>query len=163
MTDAELEAALRSASGGTQRGALVVGAGTTVMGVLAGLCGAFRWDHEMVRWKTTMWVAYGGMVCFFLGIGALMIVVALFVQPRKGRELVERVLQRPETISRVWLIVHKHKYNPATQPGQLGTATALGVNTTDQRHYQVNVPGARAREILQAIAARAPQAEIGPP
>ncbi len=163
MTDLELESALRRVTRRSIAGILVVGAGTFAMGLFAALCGALRLDPDMRHYSALMWAAYGGMVCFFCAVGLLMAVSAVFVVPRRGRQFVERVMKRPETISRLWLILAKHKYNPADQPGQLGTSTSLAAQTVDDKHFQFMVPGDEAEALLQAIAARAPGAKIGPP
>lgn len=163
MTDAELEAALRRATKGSVTGALVVGGGTFAMGVLAALCGVFRWDPGMRHYRPGMWVAYGAMVLFFGGAGSLVVLSGLFWMPRRGREFVDRVMRRPETLTRVWLLLVKSKYNPADSPGQIGVGTSLCAQSSDGKHYQFVVKGADARALLAAVAARAPKAVVGPP
>lgn len=163
MTDQALRDTLTAASRGTSRNAALVGFGTLGMGGLSGLCGLLRLDPDMRHWKMMMWAAYAGMTLFFLGVGVLMIGSALFILPRKGNDLVDRVFNRPDTVARVWLLLIKSKYNPNDQAGQLGVATSLCLDTTDGVHHQITVRGAEAETILAAIVARAPNAKVGPP
>lgn len=163
MTDSVLRDALSAASGRGARNAGVLGGGTFLMGALAGLCGLLRVEPAMRHWRPGMWAAYGGMTCFFLGVGALVVVSALFVMPRRGREVVDRVFQRPDTIARVWLRLVKSRYNQADRPGQLGVGTSLCFDTTDGRHYQIVVPGAQAEALLDAVVVRVPGVKVGPP
>ena len=163
MNDQQLEAELRRATRGSIAGISLVGVGTFVMGLFAGLCGFFRWDPEMAEYGTGTWVAYIAMVVFFLVVGFGMGVAAVFVVPRKGRDFVDRVMRRPESFSRLWLLLVKHKYNPASAPGQVGVGTSLCADTVDGVHFQFMVKGANADGLLQAIAARAPNAKLGPP
>ncbi|MDP2310625.1 MAG: hypothetical protein Q8P18_31690 [Pseudomonadota bacterium] len=163
MTDAELEASLRRVTRGSAAAGLVVGAGTLAMGVLAAMCGLFGWDVEMATYSTTMWVAYGGMVCFFTAVGLLMAASSLILVPRRGNDFVNRVMRRPETLARVWLLLVKSNLNPNNAPGQLGVGTSLCAITTDNKHFQFVVPGRDAEALIAEIVARAPHVRVGPP
>jgi hypothetical protein len=162
MDDATLEAALQRMTRRTGSGGLFVGFGTLAMGAVAGLCGVFRVDPDMRAFRPPMWAAYGGMVCFFIAVGLLMIVSSVVLVPKKGRDFVDRVMRRPETLSRLYLQVVRSRYNPNREPGQLGVGTSIVAETTDGKHFLFTVPGAEAEALLQAIAARAPGALIGP-
>ena len=163
MTNSELESTLRQMTRGSVTGILLVGAGTFAMGFLAMLCGLFRVDPDMRHYSHGMWIAYVLMVLFFSGIGGLMVVSGVFIVPRKGNDFVDRVLHRPETITRIWLLLVKSQYTPGNQPGQLGVGTSLCAQTSDGKHFQFTVKGAIAQELLNEIAQRAPNALIGPP
>ncbi len=102
MDDATLEATLHRVTKRTGFGGAVVGVGTFGMGVIAALCGLFRVDPGMRRFGAGMWAGYGGMVCFFVVVGAAMVVSSVLIVPRKGAELVDRVMRRPETLARIW-------------------------------------------------------------
>lgn len=162
MTDRELEAALRKATRGSTVGVGVVGAGTLTMGTGAFGCGVLRLDPEMAGYSTGMWVAYGLMVLLFVGGGFAMVAAAVFILPNQGWEFVDRVLRRPETITRLYLVVTKTRGMHNPRPGQLGTSTSLAAESNDGHRYQFVVKGADAEVLLAAIAARAPQANHGP-
>ncbi len=163
MTDQELETHLRRATRGSVGGIVLVGGGTGAMGLFAGLCGLFRGDPGMRHYSPGMWLAYGLVVTFFCGVGALMVVSGLFIVPRKGEDFIDRVLRRPESFTRLWLLLAKSKYNPADAPGQLGVSTSLCADTDDGKHFQFMVKGGEARALLAELSARAPQATLGPP
>ena len=141
---------------------MVLGFGTLGMGAVAGLCGIFRVDPDMRTFRPPMWAAYGGMVCFFVVVGLLIIVSSAVLVSRKGRDFVDRVMRRPETLSRLYLLVVRSRYNPNREPGQLGVGTSIVAETTDGKHFLFTVPGKEAEALLQAIASRAPGALIGP-
>lgn len=163
MTNTELESTLRQMTRGSVTGILLIGAGTFGMGFLAMLCGLFRVDPDMRHYSHTMWIAYILMVLFFSGVGGLMVISGFFIVPRRGNDFVDRVLHRPETLTRIWLLLIKSQYTPNAQPGQLGVNTSLCAQTNDGKQFQFTVKGAIAQNLLNEIAQRAPHAQIGPP
>jgi hypothetical protein len=132
-------------------------------GLLAIACGLFRWDPDMASYGPGMWVGYAGVVCLFLATGLGVTVAAVLIVPRKAEDFVERVRRRPHTIFRLWLLLVKHKYNPANKTGQLGVGTSLFAQTTDNKHFQFVIHGQSAEALLAAIAERNKDVVLGPP
>lgn len=163
MTDAELEATLRKAIGRSTASTLVIGIGVFLLGLFALACGLFRWDPEMNSYGPGMWAGYAGVVCLMLATGVGVVVSAVLILPRKAEDFIERVMKRPYTITRLWLLLVKHKYNPADKSGQLGVGTSLCAQTSDNKHFQFVIHGKNAEALLSAIAARNKDVRIGPP
>lgn len=163
MTDAELEATLRKAIQRSTASTLVIGVGVSLMGMLALACGLFRWDPEMNSYGAGMWAGYAGVVCVMLATGVGVVASAVLILPRKAEDFIERVTKRPYTITRLWLLLVKHKHNPANKTGQLGVGTSLCAQTSDNKHFQFVIHGPNAQQLLQAIADRNKDVILGPP
>jgi hypothetical protein len=163
VNDDQLEAALRRTTHTSAAGGVVVRLVCMAMGGAAALCGLLRVDPGMRHYSMGMWAVYAIAVALALGFGLLITSSALVLVPRRGNDFVDRVMHRPETLTRVWLLLVKHKYNPNSAPGQLGVGTSICAQTSDNKHFQFMVRGADANELLVAIAQRAPGIAVGPP
>lgn len=137
-----------------------VGGGTFVLGVFMVALHAAGFDPDMARAGTATVALLYAFAFAFMGIGALMLGVAIFKTGGQLADLEERLRQRPQTIVRAFRqIATRRAIKDGETERQMGQHMVV-IEADDGTTWSINARASEVSAILKLVASRNPKAEV---